>query len=513
MKRAIHPLLLAIYPVLALLAFNITEVKPADALRALLVSLASGIVLFIVLKLVLRNTQRAALVFSTLWVLFFSYGHVYHFLDQKTLFGLSLGHHRVLIPLWLILLGAGLWWVLSKGRDLVNLTTAMNAVAIVLLVFPLLQITSAEIRAQAAWSQARQVAAADNGLQLTRGQRLPDIYYIILDAYGREDILQETFNYDNSPFLDQLEAAGFYVARCSLSNYAQTELSLSSSLNFDYLPALVEDINPSSLDRNPLFPLLKKSATRQMLEGIGYQTVAFKTGYTWIQWEDADVYLVPDSKVGGLSAFEVMLVESSAAMILNDAAAFLPKPLVPDVNFPKQNHRELILSALDKLTRLPTSVDSPKFVYAHIIAPHDPYVFDRQGNMVDISEPMDDATFQAGYRDELIYLNQRVIEVVKKIIRNSAIPPVIIIQGDHGPGRSSPGDRMKILNAYYLPGFNAQLLYPSITPVNTFRLVFDQYFGGQFGLLEDKSYYSVYESPYQFKEIPNECELTGSRAP
>jgi hypothetical protein len=176
-----------------------------------------------------------------------------------------------------------------------------------------------------------------------------------------------------------------------------------------------------------------------MLEGIGYQTVAFKTGYTWIQWEDADVYLVPDSKVGGLSAFEVMLVESSAAMILNDAAAFLPKPLVPDVNFPKQNHRELILSALDKLTRLPTSVDSPKFVYAHIIAPHDPYVFDRQGNMVDISEPMDDATFQAGYRDELIYLNQRVIEVVKKIIRNSAIPPVIIIQGDHGPGRSYQG--------------------------------------------------------------------------
>jgi hypothetical protein len=72
---------------------------------------------------------------------------------------------------------------------------------------------------------------------------------------------------------------------------------------------------------------------------------------------------------------------------------------------------------------------------------------------------------------------------------------------------------MKVLNAYYLPGVNAQLLYPSITPVNTFRLVFDQYFGGQFGLLEDKSYYSVYESPYQFKEIANECELTGSRAP
>lgn len=513
MKRAIHPLLLAIYPVLAMLAFNITEVKPVDALRALLVSLASGLLLFIVLKLAIRNSEKAALVFSISWVLFFSYGHVYHFLEQIPLFGMNLGRHRLLIPLWAILLAGGVWWVLTRRGDLSSLTTALNAVAIVLLVFPLTQITSAEIRSQSAWSQVNQVSVDNSSLLLASGQTPPDIYYIILDAYARSDVLQESFNYDNSPFMEDLEAMGFYVARCSQSNYAQTELSLSSSLNLNYLESLIKDFSSDSTDRSPLWPLLKKSATRQLLESIGYQTVAFETGYNWIQWEDADVYLVPASKVGGLSAFEAMLVESSGGLVLTDAASLLPKFLVPDVNYPKQKQRDRILSALDKLTRLPTWVDSPKFVYAHLIAPHDPYVFDRQGNMVDISEPMDDATFQAGYRDELIYLNQRVIEVVKKIILNSAIPPVIIIQGDHGHGRSSPDDRMKILNAFYLPGVNAQLLYPSITPVNTFRLVFDQYFGGQFGLLEDKSYFSVYESPYQFKEIPIECELTGSSAP
>ena len=510
MKRPFHPLLLSLYPVLALLATNITELKPSDTLRSLLVTLASGLLLFMILKLALRNTHRAALVFAIFWVLFFSYGHVYHFLGGTTLLGLSLGHHRVLMPVWAILFAAGLWWVLSRRGELANLTLAINTAAIVLLVFPLWQISMAEIREQAAWSRARQSAASNSGLQLASGQRTPDIYYIILDAYGRQDILQESFGYDNSIFLEQLEALGFYVARCSLSNYAQTELSLSSSLNFDYLQTLIDDFSPRSTDRSPLWPLLKQSATRQTLEGLGYQTVAFETGYTWIQWEDADVYFVPDSKVSGLSDFEVMLVESSAGMILNDAASFLPQAVVPDINIPKQNQRQRILSALDKLSSLPSSVDSPKFVYAHIIAPHDPYLFDQQGNWVDISMPMDDATFHAGYRDELVYLNQRVIEMVEKIIRDSATPPVIIIQGDHGPGRSSNEGRMKILNAYYLPGAQTQLLYPEITPVNTFRLIFDLYFGAQFELLEDKSYFSVYEEPYQFEEIANECELSGS---
>jgi hypothetical protein len=192
-------------------------------------------------------------------------------------------------------------------------------------------------------------------------------------------------------------------------------------------------------------------------------------------------------------------------MILNDAAPFLPGPLAAFFSQPRQTQRDMILSTLDKLGHLEDWVDGPKFVYAHIIAPHDPYVFDRDGNPVDIAEPMDDATFYAGYRDELVYLNRRVLAVIETILQNSTTPPVIIIQGDHGPGRSSNLDRHKILNAYYLPGVPAEQLYPGITPVNSFRLVFDSYFEAGLGLLDDRSYYSVYETPYQFKEIVDEC--------
>jgi hypothetical protein len=63
---------------------------------------------------------------------------------------------------------------------------------------------------------------------------------------------------------------------------------------------------------------------------------------------------------------------------------------------------------------------------------------------------------------------------------------VIIIQGDHALAGAK--DRFGILNAYYLPGINKDILYPTISPVNSFRIVFNQYFGAKLPLLPDRSY-------------------------
>ena len=95
--------------------------------------------------------------------------------------------------------------------------------------------------------------------------------------------------------------------------------------------------------------------------------------------------------------------------------------------------------------------------------------------------------------------------MVKGIIENSDIPPIIILQGDHGPSHFDNASRMGILNAYYFPDAKAGL-YPLITPVNTFRLLFQTYFGEDLKLLEDVSYYSEYPEAYQFEIIPNPCQ-------
>jgi hypothetical protein len=98
-----------------------------------------------------------------------------------------------------------------------------------------------------------------------------------------------------------------------------------------------------------------------------------------------------------------------------------------------------------------------------------------------------------------------MMEIVPKIIANSATPPIILIQGDHGPTvASSPRARMSNLSAYYLPGVDASV-YPTITPVNTFRVVFNEYFGQDLELLEDVSLYSEYTDPFNFRVIQNTC--------
>ena len=98
-----------------------------------------------------------------------------------------------------------------------------------------------------------------------------------------------------------------------------------------------------------------------------------------------------------------------------------------------------------------------------------------------------------------------MLEAIDTILANSDTPPIIVIQGDHGPWLQPKAKRMQILNAYYLPGHNDEL-YPTITPVNTFRLVFTDYFGGDYPLLDDISYFSPVPKLYEFSEIPNDCE-------
>ena len=103
-------------------------------------------------------------------------------------------------------------------------------------------------------------------------------------------------------------------------------------------------------------------------------------------------------------------------------------------------------------------------------------------------------------------------DVVKAILKDSPREPVIIIQGDHGPDSTydasfeNPSDQFQydrsgILNAYYLPEHCRSGLYPDITPVNTFRMVFNNCLGTELSLLEDKSYWFRKGQPIDFSQL------------
>ena len=489
----LHPFLFAAYPALAFLAHNIEQTKASAALRPLLVSLAGAVILFLILVAVLRDYPRAGVVCSIFIGLFFTYGHVYGYLEGITLLGVTLGRHRLLAPLWLGLAAISLWWGMRRDRDLRSLSHGLNVVALVALILPLGQIGFYQLSLRSFGSPANTPRAyASPGLVPTYGT--PDIYYIILDSYSRDDMLKKFYRLDNTPFLDQLEQMGFYVARCAQSNYDQTELSLASSLNYDYLDKLGGQYRPGNTRRAGLPELIQHSAVRAALKSLGYKVVAFDTGFDATRLTDADVYLAPRVS-SEINDFEETFVRTTAARLFTEGVASLNLP--PDWEARDQAHRERILFELEQLKQIP-GLPGPKFVFAHIITPHWPYIFGPNGEPV--HERPESTT---GYRDQVMFINQQILPILDQILAQSKTPPIIIIQGDHGAVLQDPHRRMSILNVYHLPDGGESQLYESISPVNTFRVILNHYFGTQLPLQEDVSYYSSYEQPYDYKVIDN----------
>ena len=168
-----------------------------------------------------------------------------------------------------------------------------------------------------AQSRSSQAEQDPSTLNLNVGDQPPNIYYIILDGYGRSDVLKNEYGYNNSDFLNGLRDLGFYIAECSQSNYAQTQMSLASSLNFNYIDSLSDRFVPGSDDRTGLDALIHHGAVRESLEKAGYQTVAFATGFLATELRDADYYLSPERSRGQLNEFEVLLMETTLARLLH----------------------------------------------------------------------------------------------------------------------------------------------------------------------------------------------------
>jgi phosphoglycerol transferase MdoB-like AlkP superfamily enzyme len=113
--------------------------------------------------------------------------------------------------------------------------------------------------------------------------------------------------------------------------------------------------------------------------------------------------------------------------------------------------------------------------------------------------------YYKGYKGTLAYSDKKMREIVDTLLEKSDDPPIIIIQGDHGPEKAGESKYYEILNAYYLPDNGSQSLYPTISPINSFRIVLNQYFGQHFDLLPDQMYSSKPdETTYM---IPIECPV------
>jgi hypothetical protein len=519
----LHPYLFAIYSILMLVAFNMGKFVLWMAVRSLVFFILIIAILYWPLKWLARGSHKAALLLTLFLAVFFTYGHIHSLVSGVQLLGINFGRHRTLVLIWAVILVSGVIWIARTRRNLQGITQALNVVLLIALCFPVFQIARYEILSLRNSTHAEKTTATSSASQypaltLPAGQNPPDIYYIILDTYARQDTLQTYLNFDNSNFVNQLQKMGFYVASCSQSNYATTELSLSSSLNLNYLDVLGNN-SKQIYTHAELYRLLQENAVRQMLKNAGYRVVAFDSGFSPTDWKDADEHMSRTSEpmktylLGGINPFEALELQTSAGLLLYDAKSVLPKTLRSFLDAAYTEHRERILYEFDKLATVP-QMSGSKFVFAHILAPHSPFVFGANGEIVGRRFPFtlnndleiaDPKLYIEGYRNQIQYINRRTLQMLREIIATSKTPPIIILQGDHGPkaGVASQSGRMQILNAYYLPG-GSDALYATITPVNSFRVIFDHYFGGQFDLLPDISFFSTYQKPDVFTVYQND---------
>ena len=482
-----YPLVLALYPALALLSSNLGQAQPGAALRPLIFSLLGSALLYGALRLIFRRWDRAAALTAAVQVLFFGYGYFYLALE-----GGALGRHRYLAPLWLALGGVSLWLLLRRRSVAALVTTGLNAVSVILVALPLLQVGVYQVR------QAQ--PAAETGA--LSASTLPDVYYIVLDGYGRADAIEAAYGFDNAAFTQALQDLGFVLPECAQSNYMWTALSLSSTLNMDYqdvlYPAGME--HPDNVDWAVYHGLIQHSAVRANLEALGYQTVAFETSFAFTEMADADWYIaisdnpLSQQAVAGVTptAFETLFLRTTALRVLLETrAAWLPAAALSA----NEGHYQRVSFTLEQLPGA-AELPGPKFVFLHLPAPHSPFVFKPDGSYSDVGE---EAT---GYPDTVAYLNNRMIPILQSILEHSATPPIIVLQGDHGWDQPH---RLQILNALYLPGENVPQISPTLTPVNTFRVIFNTYFGGSYPLLPDVSYNSPEGRKLDFSVAPFAC--------
>lgn len=497
MRRFIsYPHLFVTAIILDRVVISAAQIDIDQSLRVLCISLLFTTIALYAIQSLTKDWHYTNFITLMIPVALIAYRSFYGFLKVKFLHqadALGIALIFLFTMLYAVLVNRNLWRTIKHPAAV---TRYFYIVFALLLGFQVVRLVSNGSHALMNITRPRTTAIADPTMEihLQKGSS-PDIYVIVLDGYARQDVLRGIYRYDNSKFIDWLEKRGFYVANNSHSNYTQTVYTMASFWNFDYL----QPWDASNDYAQYLFQPIQNNRVFHALDEIGYTTVSFEAATSFIQIRNADLFL---SRFLPLNKFETLLLADSPLEPLSDFF---------DLKLPIQtyrNRRQRMLYQFDTLKEVPASIQGPKIVYAHILAPHPPFVFDQAGNIREPNQPFtlsegSDFTggqeeYWDGYRGQVGFVDREITNVIEAILAKSETPPIIVLMGDHGPASmfnwnvEAPAclwERTSNLYAVLLPGHQSDgTVYPSITPVNTFRVIFNTYFGTSLPILEDNTY-------------------------
>jgi Sulfatase len=443
----------------------------------------AALLLFMIFRLLFKNTVAAALFSSFLMAFYLFFGAIHDFLGDH-----HIPHRYTLALAGFLLIGIVL--VVRRRGDWRSFVLFLNVLFLVYLLVDTGGIIGKAIRPGAISAPSYPLRASADGCDTCPR---PDIYFLIFDEYGSSDVLEKVYHYDNGSLDSFLRHEGFSIQRRSRANYDMTPFSIASLLNASYL----NDIgDPDSLDLGSYKKInlsVKHAAVPAFLSSRGYRIVNYSPfdldGQPSIQHQP---FIFSGTKLitnGTLPHyFEDELNWVIGKWLIDRHIIGRSRISQPYFDQIYENNERMLRLAEEESVK---ASSQPRFVYVHVFLPHRPYVIDSLGRWNNTNAAgMNDSTIRE-YLGYLGYTNARAKTLVSAIKRNTAGKAVILFMSDHGfKYRPNANDRMPASafcnqNAVFFPDGDYSALYDSISGVNQFRVVLNKLFRQKFPLLKD----------------------------
>jgi hypothetical protein len=491
----LHAFLLAPASIFALMANSLNLTSFSDVAPMLAAALAFSLAVYLLVAALRRSFDANTGIVASIWIggsLFF----VGIFGGINSALGGGFPMIRVL-PVALFVMTATTFLVQRAQRPLLLVNIVFNAIAVVIVATPLARALAYqwENRAAADAYDAEKAFAEMGELALispSPATPLPDIYHFVFDRYTSETMLARHFGKDNRDIGNFLEDRGFYLARQSHSNYQKTGHSLASTFHLDYLDFLAEDGRVGTANWHPIYEMLDDHRVGRFLKAQGYDILQF--GSWWVGTFNSS--FADENRPHGFSEFAMLYLRRT---ILRPVFHALPDTALT-MRLDWDNAQcQRVAPQVEEIKAIGER-DRPVYVFAHILVPHGPYNFAADGRCLTQAQAAARGG-QQGYLDQIDYANLIIRDVVETLQSDQRAPPVILIQADEGPfpardGRvpwqdatvDELGIKTGILNAYFFPDGDYRQLSQEITPVNSYRVLFNALFDTALPLLQDRTF-------------------------
>ena len=447
----IFPFLLAFFPSWILILKNYDELIFQDILISLAI-VSVSIIIWIVIRKIIKNGNKAALITGVGVVFFFYFGYVQDALKGILVSNIPVNKTSILVPISIIIFIILTVYFIKSKNNFESIIKIANVVSITLILVVCVQFIIPGASAEK-----------------------PNVYHIILDEYTDNEILTKKFGYNNEKFLEFLNNNGFYMHDKLFSTFGSTVKELNVILNMEYpkkLGWVSEDYE--SLNNNKVMSIFSNQ---------DYSVIETNSMMRWKNFSDVDTKLCYDTNFINSEFLDQVLGKSIIRYFLE--------------KYQQDTRRDTVRCTFDVLNEITLKTDGPKYVFSHVYVPHPPFLFGPNGENV-IPDRREISGLQSwenpqGYVNQLIYATNEITVVIKNIVKNDP-NAIIIVQGDTGTLTGTDISKKTMKEIYQAHSILYAVRIPDVEdsdymiPVNTYRIIFNNYFNMNYDYLEYHSY-------------------------